>query len=140
MRPKYETTKDLQNEQEVADIVADLGYNLRKLPVQYRLDFAIFRDSECLGFAEVKTRSFHMNKYPPVMISLSKVLAADALTRKTGLPCYLICKYTDCVARLDFAHPLDLRMGGRTDRNDPQDVDICAFYPISGFTIVSQNR
>lgn len=137
-RPKYETAADLTNEQHVVGVMDGLGYGLEKLPIQYRLDFAIFKDGDCLGFAEVKTRTFEMNKYPTVMISLSKVVAAKAITETTGLPCYLIVKYTDVIARLDFASSHQLRMGGRADRGDPQDRDICAFYPITRFTVVSQ--
>lgn len=136
-RPKYETAADLTNEQHVAGVMDGLGYGLEKLPVQYRLDFAIFKDGRCLGFAEVKTRTFEMNKYPTVMISLSKVMAAKSLSDTTGLPCYLIVKYTDVIARLDFSDPYELRMGGRVDRGDPQDRDICAFYPKERFTVVS---
>ena len=86
MRPKYETPGDLANERHVAGVMDGLGYGLEKLPMQYRLDFAIFKDGDCLGFAEVKTRSFEMNKYPTVMISLSKVMTAKVITETTGLP------------------------------------------------------
>ena len=137
MRPKYETPGDLANERHVAGVMDGLGYGLEKLPMQYRLDFAIFKDGDCLGFAEVKTRSFEMNKYPTVMISLSKVMTAKVITETTGLPCYLIVKYSDVISRLDFSDPYELRMGGRADRSDPQDRDICAFYPVERFTIVS---
>jgi len=29
-------------------------------------------------------------------------------------------------------------MGGRTDRGDPQDVDVCAYYPIESFKVLEQ--
>ncbi len=136
-RPRYERPQDLANEQHVAGVMDNLGYGLEKLPMQYRMDFAIFKDGDCLGFAEVKARTFEMNKYPTVMISLSKVLAARYLTQHTGLPCYLIVKYIDVIVRLDFADPFVLRMGGRADRGDAQDRDVCAFYSTERFTVVS---
>lgn len=138
-RPKYETRGDLDNEQRVADLLVLEGYELYKLPVRYELDFAIhdLRDggSVC-GFAEVKARRVKHDAYPSVMISLSKVLKARQLTDTTGLPSYLIILYLDCLARLDFASDFEVRKGGRSDRGDPQDADVCAYYQLDGLRVI----
>ena len=57
MRPKYERPRDLTNEQRVAARMAERGIELRKLPISYRLDFAMFRDGKLRGFAETKARN-----------------------------------------------------------------------------------
>ena len=138
-RPRYETRGDLYNEQRVAVMLAMHGYELYKLPTRYELDFAIYdkRDggSVC-GFAEVKARRIKHDAYPSVMISLSKVLKAKQLTDTTGLPSYLIILYLNCLARLDFASEFEVRKGGRSDRGDPQDADVCAFYQISDLRVI----
>ena len=137
-RPRYETQADRDNEQRVVDYLATLGWQFEKIPMQYRMDFAIFRDGECRGFAELKSRNVFMNTYPSVMISLSKVLAARWLTEATGLPAYLVVRYQDALTRLDFSDYYELRMGGRADRGDPQDRDICAYYPTERLRLISQ--
>lgn len=137
-RPRYETQADLDNEQMVVEAMDLRGYKLEKLPLQYRMDFAIFKQGKCLGFAEVKTRRVNVNAYPSVMISLSKVLAAQWITNVTGLPSYLIIQYQDAITRLDLGGEFEIRMGGRADRGDPQDRDICAFFPTESLMLISK--
>lgn len=139
MRPKYETERDIANERLVADALAEHGYEVYKLPVQYRLDWLLRRDGQPIGFAEVKARKCDLNTYPSVMISLSKVIHAKMLSEATGLPCHLILLYRDALAKLDFASDFTVNPGGRSDRNDPQDHDVCAYYPVERLTVISQN-
>ena len=138
MRPKYETDHDIANERIVADALENIGVEVYKLPVQYRLDWLLRRDNQPIGFAEVKARRCDLNTYPSVMISLSKVMHAKMLSEATGLPCHLILLYRDALAKLDFAADFTVSPGGRSDRNDPQDHDVCAYYPIERLTVISQ--
>jgi hypothetical protein len=139
-RPTYETAADLNNEQRVAAILKSKGFTAVKLPVQYRLDWAIIDDEtgKISSFGEVKSRTVAMDKYPDAMVSLSKVIKANDISACTNLPCYLIVLYRDALARVDFASEFQVRPGGRSDRNDPQDRDVCAYYPITSFTIVER--
>ena len=138
-RPQYETHADIQNERLVADALENIGVEVYKLPVQYRLDWLLRRDGQPIGFAEVKARKCDMKTYPTVMISLSKVIHARMLTDVTDLPCYLILLYRDGLARLNFASDFTVGPGGRSDRNDPNDQDVCAFYPHERLQVISQN-
>jgi len=138
-RPKYETAADLDNEQRVANLLSGSGYDMYKLPMRYELDFAIHdrKDGNSIcGFAEVKARKVMHDAYPTVMISLSKVLKAKQLTDSTGLKCYLLLLYLDCLAKLDFAAEFTVAKGGRADRGDPQDADVCAYYKVSDLQII----
>ena len=139
MRPKYETDHDIANERLVADALQNIGVEVYKLPVQYRLDWLLRRDGQPIGFAEVKARKCDLNTYPSVMISLSKVIHAKMLSEATGLPCHLILLYRDALAKLDFASDFTVNPGGRSDRGDPQDQDVCAYYPVERLTVISQN-
>ena len=139
MRPKYETDYDIKNERLVADALQNIGVEVCKLPVQYRLDWLLRRDGQPIGFAEVKARKCDLNTYPSVMISLSKVMHAKMLSEATGLPCHLILLYRDALAKLDFASDFTVNPGGRSDRGDPQDQDVCAYYPVERLTVISQN-
>jgi len=138
MRPKYESEGDIKNERIVSDALRNLGIEVYKLPVQYRLDWLLRRDGQPIGFAEVKARRCDLNTYPSVMISLSKVMHANMLTEATGLPCHLILLYRDALAKLDFASGFTVGPGGRSDRGDPQDQDVCAYYPIDRLVKISQ--
>lgn len=137
--PRYETAADLQNERVVADALAAHGYEVIKLPIQYRLDWLLRRNNQPIGFAEVKARKCNLDTYPTVMISLSKVIHAQMLTQATGLPCYLILFYRDCIARLNFSDDFAVNPGGRADRDDPEDQDVCAYYPVTRLTKISQS-
>jgi len=52
------------------------------------------------------------------------------------LPAYLLNVYQDCIARFDFAGDYTLGKGGRSDRGDSQDADICAYFPIQAALVV----
>lgn len=139
MRPRYESKRDLDNERLVADALENIGVEVYKLPVQYRLDWLLRRDGQPIGFAEVKARKCNMKTYPTVMISLSKVIHARMLTDVTDLPCYLILLYRDGLARLNFASDFTVGPGGRSDRGDPEDHDVCAYYSNERLDVISQN-
>lgn len=138
MRPRYESETDRANERIVEDALRNLGIEAHKLPVSYRLDWLLTKDGVARGFAELKARRCNMKDYPSVMISLSKVMAADQLTQTTGLPCYLILLYRDALARVEFHEDFTVGMGGRTDRDDPADYEVCAFFPIERLSVISQ--
>jgi len=135
-RPMYETEADRKKEQALAETFAQHGYDFYKLPIQYRLDFAVFKDGEARAFVEVKHRNVRLLQYDTAMISLSKVLQARWLTQNTGLPAYLLNVYIDCIARFDFAGDFKLGKGGRFDRGDSQDADLCAYFPIQAALVV----
>lgn len=49
MRPYYENQRDLTNENLVATALKEKGMDLVKMPVSYRLDFAMLRKGRVLG-------------------------------------------------------------------------------------------
>jgi len=135
-RPMYETEADRKKEQALADAFKQHGYDFYKLPIQYRLDFVVFKDNQAKAFIEVKHRNVKLFQYDSAMISLSKVIQARLLTQHTGLPAYLLNVYKDNIARFDFAGDYTLGKGGRFDRGDSQDADICAYFPIQAALVV----
>jgi len=135
-RPMYETEADRKKEQALADAFKQHGYDFYKLPIQYRLDFVVFKDNQAKAFIEVKHRNVKLFQYDRAMISLSKVIQARLLTQHTGLPAYLLNVYKDNIARFDFAGDYTLGKGGRFDRGDSQDADICAYFPIQAALVV----
>lgn len=136
MRKQYETAADRAKEQALANAFAEHGYDFYKLPVQYRLDFVVFKDNKAKAFIEVKHRNVRLLQYNTAMVSLSKLIQARLLTQHTGLPAYLLNVYIDNIARFDFAGDYKLGKGGRSDRGDAQDADICAYFPIQAALVV----
>ena len=78
-RPMYETDADRKKEQALADAFKQHGYDFYKLPIQYRLDFVVFKDNKAKAFIEVKHRNVRLLQYDTAMISLSKVIQATRL-------------------------------------------------------------
>lgn len=136
MRKQYETAADRAKEQALANAFAEHGYDFYKLPMQYRLDFVVFKDNKAKAFIEVKHRNVRLLQYDTAMVSLSKVIQARLLTQHTGLPAYLLNVYMDNIARFDFAGDYKLGKGGRSDRGDAEDADICAYFPIQAALVV----
>jgi len=136
MRPRYERPRDLTNEQRVAARMKERGIELRKMPISYRLDFAMFRDGKLRGFAEVKTRNNRHDTYPTLMISLGKVMAARQLAEVSETRSVLLVQYLDGIYWCNFASPFEVAMGGRWDRGDDDDVEPVAHYPIEAFKMV----
>jgi hypothetical protein len=140
MRKQYETAADRAKEQALANAFAEHGYEFYKLPMQYRLDFVVFKGGVAKAFIEVKHRNVRLLQYDTAMVSLSKVIQARLLTQHTGLPAYLLNVYIDSIARFDFAGDYKLGKGGRSDRGDAQDADICAYFPIGGATVLRSSK
>jgi Holliday junction resolvase-like predicted endonuclease len=136
MRKQYETAADRAKEQALAEAFKQHGYDFYKLPMQYRLDFVVFKDNKAKAFIEVKHRNVRLLQYDTAMVSLSKVIQARLLTQHTGLPAYLLNVYIDNIARFDFAGDYEIGKGGRSDRGDAQDADICAYFPIQAALVV----
>lgn len=135
-RPRYETADDRTRELAVAQAVFDpYGVTLAKLPVSYEADFAVVRDGRVIGVVEVKVRS---RAYDTLMLSLHK---AQTMRRyaECGLRAWLVlCVPTGVYARQVTASDLaDIRMGGRTDRGDWQDVEPVVHVPMLGMRRVA---
>ena len=139
MRPYYENQRDLTNENSVATALKEKGLDVVKMPVSYRLDFAMLRNGEIYGFAEVKTRNNRHDKYPTLMISLGKVMAARQLSKVTGTPSILLVKFLDGLYWCDFASPFDLKIGGRKDRQDAADIEPVAHFPMKAFQVFGKS-
>lgn len=139
MRPYYENQRDLTNENLVATALKEKGMDLVKMPVSYRLDFAMLHKGKVRGFAELKTRNNRHDKYPTLMISLGKVMSARQLSEATGTRSILFVKFLDGLYWCDFASPFDLKIGGRTDRQDDADIEPVAHFPMKVFRMFGKS-
>ena len=131
MRPRYESEADRRNEREIID-VACRAWNCEayKLPIAYKLDFALIRDGRIHAFAEVKKRTCKKSQYPTFMLAYQKVLAA----RQFSVPTFLIVGWVDQIGFARFDSDVEyIGIGGRRDRADADDVEPQAFFNVKGF-------
>ena len=134
MRPVYETEKDRKMEQAIINELSDAWKIFyQKLPIKHRLDFALLDDKKAvIAWAEVKRRDNDSTTYDTYMLSLDKYMSGMQLFKLTGLPFYMVVKFSDglyyCeVSLLSYAQ-LNISFGGRTDRGDSQDVEPCIYF------------
>ena len=134
-RPTYETEADLEVEQGVASqLEAEFGLECCKLPISYRIDWAVFKGGNLIGFMELKARNVKKNQYPTLILSLSKLMAGCELASKTNTIFWLGVKWTDSLSVCRITSPFqNIEMGGRTDRNDSADIEPVVHLPIEDF-------
>jgi len=136
MRPTYETEADLRNERDLISAINQLWQtSSAKLPRGYSLDYALTRDGRVVAFVEIKCRTVSSEQYETYMISLAKVLKAKSLGNAVAVPAYLLVRWNDGVGYIDLRTvDLDVRVGGRVDRGDSQDIEPVCMIPIKQFT------
>jgi hypothetical protein len=139
IRPVYETAKDRKIEQAIINELSDAWKVFyQKLPIKHRLDFALLDDRRNVtSWAEVKRRDNDSKTYNTYMLSLDKYMSGMKLFKLTGLPFFLIVKFTDglyyCEMSLLSYAQMTISFGGRTDRADSQDVEPCVFFDTNLF-------
>tara|TARA_R110000751_G_scaffold231149_3_gene332553 strand:+ start:1141 stop:1569 length:429 start_codon:yes stop_codon:yes gene_type:complete len=134
-RPIYETAADLEVENGIArHLKAEYGLDCRKLPVSYRIDWAVFKGKKLVGFMELKARKVTKTKYPTLILSLSKLMAGCELASKTSTIFWLGVKWLDTFGVCRITPPFrNVEMGGRTDRNDAADIEPVVHVPVERF-------
>ena len=134
MRPTYETIDDLRNERSVIEaFCGPFDYKYAKMPKQYHLDYCVLKQDKVVGFCEVKVRTNNHNKYSTLLLSLSKVSSANGLKEASGIKSILLVKWKDKLGYTYFKNDWPVMVGGRTDRNDWQDIEPVVHIPISEF-------
>ena len=133
-RPKYETRNDLLNEGSIIDFVSNKwNVNFSKLPLSYRLDYALYQKNNLVGFCEVKRRKYRKSDFETYMISLDKVIKAKELADITNTKSVLIVSWIDVMGWIDLNSDFVCREGGRSDRSDWQDIEPICHYQIRDF-------
>jgi hypothetical protein len=131
-RPIYETQDNLDAEKKLVGILeGEWHCKMRKLSRKAQIDYAIFRKGELVGFAEIKCRTNRKDAYKTYMLSLDKISAALRLNAITALPVLLVVSWSDTTGCMRIVKPDEVNIGGRVDRNDPQDIELVGYYDIT---------
>ena len=110
--------------------------SLEKLPLDYRLDFALIKNKKIQAWVELKNRNLQSDDFNDSMINLNKWMKAKQLRDSTKLPTILACRYIDkdiyCNLTDDTAY--ELKWGARTkNTRDWQDIQPAVHITISQF-------
>ena len=139
-RIKYESQDNLRQEKNVLGHMSrlwDVSYS--KLPLDYKLDYAMYRNDTLVGFAEVKCRKPSIKDFPTYIISLAKIMKARRLASVTGTKSVLIVSWSDATGWIDVFSDFTVKQGGRKDREDWQDQEPVCHFDINDFKIISHN-
>jgi hypothetical protein len=75
------------------------------------------------------------------MVSLLKWMTARDVAKAARVPGFLVVSWTDCVGMISVdADEVVPGVGGRTDRGDPDDVELVVHIPVAKFRVVSEAR
>lgn len=131
-RPIYEKAQDRANELGVAtQIAAAHSLDFCKLPRAYAADYAFLKDGRCVIIAEVKCRTNAADAYPTYMLSALKRYSVRQLAKELHARPLLVVQFTDQLLHINLNEEPDfIAEGGRTDRNDSQDVELVYHYEI----------
>jgi hypothetical protein len=137
MRPLYETNETLAAERKVVEFFcAKWKTEAAKLPIAYNVDYVLTRENQVKLWLEVKCRHCKSTEYETYFISAKKIVNGLALAESTNVPFYLAIQWQDRVGYLRVLKgAFDVRIGGRKDRDDWQDVEPMAHFKINDFTM-----
>tara|TARA_R100000664_G_C2687470_1_gene92945 strand:- start:82 stop:483 length:402 start_codon:yes stop_codon:yes gene_type:complete len=102
-------------------------------------DYAMMRDDEIYGLAEIKCRTTPSNAYPTYMISTRKLHDCTMLANFISVPFILIVSFSDQIMYWDGSGYITHGIGGRRDRNDNRDMEIVTHIPIENFEPAIKN-
>jgi|TARA_R100000455_G_C6271397_1_gene127598 hypothetical protein len=140
-RPKYETSEDLNNEGSIINHVSKIwNVNFSKLPLSYKLDYAMYRENSLMGFCEIKRRKYRREDFETYIISLDKVIKANQLSDITNTKSILLVSWLDGMGWINLNEDFLCKRGGRNDRNDWQDVEPVCHFRISKFKDVKMKE
>jgi len=142
-RPLYETNDNLSAEAWFIDGLCTLWEcGAWKLPLRYKLDYALSRGKSIKAFLEIKVRNYRKDAFEDYMISMDKVLTARRYSDFAKVPSLLAVEWLDASGFIDLGtmKNFSLGFGGRTDRGDSEDTEPVVLIPISDFSCIDNVR
>lgn len=140
---RYESEADLTAEAEIASaVMAATGLSATpKLPLRYVLDCCAIREGKATGFFEIKDRKMVFGEgNGGLYLSLFKVLSAELLELASGVPCFLVVRFSDGDIHWCSLRQWDRGRGvfwfGRADR-DADEAEPCVAFPWAVFRKVA---
>lgn len=139
MQKTYETKKNKDNEKKIAAAIEQyMGCEMISAPNKFEIDYIAKRGNKIVAWVEIKQRNYTMgeiNLFGGYMLSLKKWMMAKSLFEVTGVKFALGISATDGVyiGSFDCFYNQNIILGGRTDRNDSEDIEPCVLIPTNRF-------
>ena len=141
--PLRETDDDLIRERAAIDefLIRRPDLIALKLPREAGADFVIADavSKTVVGAVEVKCRTNPREQYPTFYVDLSKYQSLQ-WWRANGVPGLILVQWKDCAGYVSVPVTHTIGTAGRTDRNDPLDMDVVVFIDTAKFTIISTEK
>ena len=143
MRPLYESSEDRSKEANVANQIANYWLlSAVKLKPACEIDFALVRSGAVVAIMEVKCRNYsykQLDKLGGLMLSCHKMSALRRWHADFPLGAAIAIQLTDGIyiwsikSEEAFERFPEIRMMGRMDRGDVQDIEPCVIIPMNKF-------
>ena len=138
MRPIYERDHDRVAQAEAVGALARAtGTEAMPTPPLTFYDYEMLRDGKPVAIVEIKCRT---RQYDPFWVSHGKMVRLCHEANQRELAGILLVRWPEmtgwlAVDRLD-PESWTTVMAGRTDRNDPKDIERMAEFPLAWFTMM----
>lgn len=136
MRTLYENEASKQDEERIAALCErEWECKFHKLPIKNRIDFALTTEDGLIAYAEVKKRKNSVKTYKTWLISLDKWMHAKLIAESSnGVGMLFIVEFDEGIFwfRQDEV-VYRVGVGGRTDRKDEFDRELCVFVNVDQF-------
>jgi hypothetical protein len=134
MRPIYESNANLRDERLIADYIeskSQQGLKLYKMHMKQRIDFMGIAGNLAHSVYEVKRRHNNHDQYPTLILSLEKFSKGIEFFTNYNLGFYFVVAFDDGVYYYQYRAQdrFAIDLGGRTDRNDKQDIEPVIHIP-----------
>lgn len=133
---RYNTEEDdKKNLQLLGLLAAQWRYRPLEFKENSRADYALVdRDNVVQLFIECKIRTNPIGQYQSVMIPEEKVIKLRRAAEIFCTPARFVCQWTDRTGWVDLSKATgEVRVSGRKDRNDPNDIKPHLFIPNEQF-------
>lgn len=136
---RYNTARDDVNMRRLVGAWAD-GFG-QGVSVEYTSDGCehdanVYRGGQLIAVVEAKQRTCRFAQYPTYIISEAKI----NYLRNVGVPAFLVIGWTDRAGFTKVREGYSRAMGGRSDRGDPNDIEMMCHLPMSQFSLVEVNH
>lgn len=137
-RPAYETEDDRAAQDRALRRVVNGAWamNYALAPAKSAVDAIAGKNGRWTRILEVKCRTASHRAYPTYMLARSKYENLLRLGEDQKVKPFLIVEWSDELGYVQLPCNHTIGPGGRTDRGDPADEEMCVYIPITEFTIL----
>lgn len=132
----YENAADKEREEGVANAIS-YAWNCEQIkrPELDGIDCELQRDGDTVAYVEIKCRNNPSHQYDEYMIDAFKLSHGLWVSDHEGRPFFLVVKFTDGIHWVRVTEEIrrNQRPGGRVDRGDPNDIEMCCYIPMKLF-------